>query len=309
MSSPRNTRGEDKKFIGEFLVEGDQNMYGKMRLGTILLAGSMLAMVPGISSHAEGSLNGNEQAVISALSGEFTIDGEVYVADSTYLAYLQEYFSQDGVDINESQKNRAISEITGNLKRAASEGYLVKTGKQAEENSTETDTVEKTTENSDGATSQEEETTQASETGEETATEKKDKKDKKKKNEKKADKSTETVERTAEEEQALQEKYKQQIASIGEETESSEGDSQSAETETGEENTKNVFEKAREDDEEDYASAFLETEEKADAEQKGTKIRQKENVNGISDILFVGGGIAIALLAAVALAVIWRKKN
>ena len=284
-------------------------MYGKMRLGTILLAGSMLAMVPGISSHAEGSLNGNEQAVISALSGEFTIDGEVYVADSTYLAYLQEYFSQDGVDINESQKNRAISEITGNLKRAASEGYLVKTGKQAEENSTETDTVEKTTENSDGATSQEEETTQASETGEETATEKKDKKDKKKKNEKKADKSTETVERTAEEEQALQEKYKQQIASIGEETESSEGDSQSAETETGEENTKNVFEKAREDDEEDYASAFLETEEKADAEQKGTKIRQKENVNGISDILFVGGGIAIALLAAVALAVIWRKKN
>lgn len=105
-----------------------------------ILAASIIAasLFGGQQIFAGAALNENEQAVISALSGEYTYEGYVYKVDATYLAALQAYLEQDGIDLSDSQRDSCISQVNGSIGRGVKEGYLVKIRK-AEEKTEESD--------------------------------------------------------------------------------------------------------------------------------------------------------------------------
>lgn len=107
----------------------------KKILAVSILVASLLG---GQQIFAGTALNENEQAVISALSGEYTYEGYVYKVDATYLAALQAYLEQDGIDLSDSQRDSCISQVNGSIGRGVKEGYLVKVRK-AEEKTEESD--------------------------------------------------------------------------------------------------------------------------------------------------------------------------
>lgn len=72
-----------------------------------------------------GSINGNEQRVISVASGTFDYNGKKYVASSAYVALLTAKLSEDGVDMTAQQADAAIQQIYANVASAVQQGYLV----------------------------------------------------------------------------------------------------------------------------------------------------------------------------------------
>lgn len=156
----------------------------------------MLGLLPGKNIYAEGSINSNEAAVLAALDGKFTYDGNEYVVDPSYKEALRAYFSKDGVDLSASQKSRCINEIAGNVGQAAAEGYLVKVGTASETKKNQKEEKKKTS----------------------SKKQRKKTKDTKKKTKKNTDKkNTESPKPLSKKEKArLEEKWKDQIAAIEE---------------------------------------------------------------------------------------------
>ncbi len=118
---------------------GREKVKKRIRRKRILAASIIIAsLLGGQQIFAGAALNENEQAVISSLSGEYTYEGYVYKVDVTYLAALQAYLEQDGIDLSDSQRDSCISQVNGSIGRGVKEGYLVKVRK-AEEKTEESD--------------------------------------------------------------------------------------------------------------------------------------------------------------------------
>lgn len=96
------------------------------RAAKMLLIGMLAACMPSVVCLADGSINENEEAVISAASGEYVYEGSVYQVDSTYLVALRAYFAKDGVDLTAAQKESCLAQISGNIAKGVEAGYLVK---------------------------------------------------------------------------------------------------------------------------------------------------------------------------------------
>lgn len=114
-------------------------LHKKRKPVNLFILSVLLCFIPMVSVHAEGNINGNEAAVLAALDGEFTYEGNVYVVASSYKASLRAYFARDGVDLTESQKSACLSKITSNIGTAVREGYLVKVGSAGQEETPKTD--------------------------------------------------------------------------------------------------------------------------------------------------------------------------
>lgn len=91
----------------------------------ILGIGLFILVLSGGTVAYAGSLNANEQAVISAAKGRFEVDGKQYKADSTYINQLISYLSSDGVDLTSDQKAEAISTMYANVEEGVKQGYLL----------------------------------------------------------------------------------------------------------------------------------------------------------------------------------------
>lgn len=78
-----------------------------------------------------GSVNGNEQSVLSTASGQFEKDGVIYAVKPEYINSLRNYLSQDDVDLTAEQAQAAIAEIYANVKTGIESGYLVEVGRSA----------------------------------------------------------------------------------------------------------------------------------------------------------------------------------
>ena len=107
-----------------------------MRRKKWAICGFVLLMTIGASQTAyAGSINGNEQSVLSAANGRFERDGVIYAVKPEYINSLRGYLSQNDVDLTAEQTQSAISEIYSNVKTGIESGYLVEVGKstQAEE--------------------------------------------------------------------------------------------------------------------------------------------------------------------------------
>ncbi len=77
-----------------------------------------------------GSINGNEQSVISAVSGQFEKDGIIYEVKPEYINSVRNYLSQDDVELTAEQAQAAISEIYSNVQTGVESGYLVEVGRK-----------------------------------------------------------------------------------------------------------------------------------------------------------------------------------
>lgn len=97
------------------------------------ICGLVFLMAIGASQTAyAGSINGNEQSVLSAANGRFERDGVVYAVKPEYISSLRSYLSQDDVDLTAEQAQSAISEIYANVKTGIESGYLVEIGKSVQ---------------------------------------------------------------------------------------------------------------------------------------------------------------------------------
>lgn len=102
-----------------------------------LIYGTALLMSVGISQTAyAGSINGNEQSVISAVQGQFEKDGIIYVVKPEYINSARNYLAQDDVDLTTEQAQAAIAEIYANVQTGIESGYLIEIERSSGEETT-----------------------------------------------------------------------------------------------------------------------------------------------------------------------------
>lgn len=80
-----------------------------------------------------GEINGNEQTVLSIVSGEFEYKGINYKAAPGYIEKVRTYLSQDDIDLTAEQANEAVSEIYANIETGVTEGYIIPSNMGAKE--------------------------------------------------------------------------------------------------------------------------------------------------------------------------------
>lgn len=82
------------------------------------------------TAHA-GSINANEQSVISAVNGQFEKDGIIYAVKPEYIKSVKNYLAQDDVELTAEQAQAAIAEIYANVQTGVESGYLVEVGRSS----------------------------------------------------------------------------------------------------------------------------------------------------------------------------------
>lgn len=97
-----------------------------------IIGGIAFIISAGIAQTANaGSVNANEQSVISAVSGQFEKDGIIYAVKPEYISSVKNYLAQDDVELTAEQAQSAISEIYANVQTGVESGYLVEIGRTA----------------------------------------------------------------------------------------------------------------------------------------------------------------------------------
>lgn len=81
-----------------------------------------------------GTINGNEEEVISAASGVFEYDGVSYKAKPEYVAALRAKLSEDDMDLTAEQSQKAIAAIYANVGTGVVQGYLIPVNGTKKEN-------------------------------------------------------------------------------------------------------------------------------------------------------------------------------
>lgn len=95
-----------------------------------IIGGIAFIISAGIAQTAyAGSVNANEQSVISAVSGQFEKDGIIYAVKPEYINSVKSYLAQDDVELTGEQAQAAISEIYANVQTGVESGYLVEVGR------------------------------------------------------------------------------------------------------------------------------------------------------------------------------------
>lgn len=78
-----------------------------------------------------GSINGNEQSIVSVINGRFEQDGVIYKVRQEYINSAMSYLQQDDVDLTAEQAQSVISEIYSNVQTGVDSGYLEPVGQTA----------------------------------------------------------------------------------------------------------------------------------------------------------------------------------
>ena len=78
-----------------------------------------------------GSINGNEQSIVSVINGQFEQDGVIYKVRQEYINSAMSYLQQDDVDLTAEQAQSVISEIYSNVQTGVDSGYLERIGQTA----------------------------------------------------------------------------------------------------------------------------------------------------------------------------------
>lgn len=106
---------------------------GNRKKNGIVLALALLMGIGGTLSAQAGSINENEQSVISTANGRFEKDGVIYEVKPEYINSLSSYLAQDDVELTSEQAQAAISEIYANVQTGIESGYLEEVGRTSTE--------------------------------------------------------------------------------------------------------------------------------------------------------------------------------
>lgn len=91
---------------------------------SVVLLGNLLSC---FTAYA-GSINGNEQSIVSVIYGQFEQGGVVYKVRQEYINSALGYLQQDDVDLTAEQAQSVISEIYANVSTGVESGYLEPVG-------------------------------------------------------------------------------------------------------------------------------------------------------------------------------------
>lgn len=80
-----------------------------------------------------GSINENEQSIISVINGQFEKDGIIYEVNPEYISSAANYLGRDDVDLTSEEAQAAISEIYSNVQTGIESGYLTEAGRSDSE--------------------------------------------------------------------------------------------------------------------------------------------------------------------------------
>lgn len=124
-----------------------------MKKQIFLLAVMLLCL--GLSSTAyAGSINSNEQAVLSAAEGTYTYQGAQYRLDSSYISQLKEYMMSDDVNLTAQQRDKALASVNNYIEKGVKEHYLVPVNGKSDQQSKEVGSGSASTGNTQGSSDQ-----------------------------------------------------------------------------------------------------------------------------------------------------------
>lgn len=96
----------------------------------------MMLLCFGISPIAyAGSINSNEQAVLSAAERTYTYQGVRYKVDPSYISQLKAYLMSDDIDLTAQQRDTALASVNSYIEKGVKEHYLVPVNGQSDKSS------------------------------------------------------------------------------------------------------------------------------------------------------------------------------
>lgn len=96
-----------------------RKQYG--RIAALVLMMSVLSLRGPVYA---GSLNANEQELMSIIRGTYTYKGVTYRVKSMYIQAAQDYLMQDNIDCTDEQKQKALNTMYSSIQQGIDEGYL-----------------------------------------------------------------------------------------------------------------------------------------------------------------------------------------
>ncbi len=100
-----------------------------------ILATLVISLAPTRLAYA-GSLNANEQQIISAARGRFEYQGNQYKLDEAYINQLIAYLSEEGRDLSNEDKDTVLQSMNNYIETGVKEGYLVPVNGQTDQKDT-----------------------------------------------------------------------------------------------------------------------------------------------------------------------------
>ena len=85
---------------------------------------ALLAVINAGEPAYAGSLNANEQELMSIIRGTYTYKGVTYRVKSQYIQVAQDYLMQDNIDCTDEQKQKALNTMYSSIQQGIDEGYL-----------------------------------------------------------------------------------------------------------------------------------------------------------------------------------------
>lgn len=89
----------------------------------MISVGFLLSFALGEPVYA-GSLNANEQELMSIIRGTYTYNGVTYRVKDIYIKMSEDYLLQDDVDCTDEQKQKALDKMYSSIQQGIDEGYL-----------------------------------------------------------------------------------------------------------------------------------------------------------------------------------------
>lgn len=108
------------------------------------LLGSLIFSITALA----GDINSGEQSIINAISGTYEYNGAYYKVTDEYIAKITEYFSQDNINISDTEARSYIQQFEMNIDSGISAGYMVKVGDVEDSSSDNNDNNSKNDKNS-----------------------------------------------------------------------------------------------------------------------------------------------------------------
>lgn len=100
------------------------------RVKQIAAGGLCCLLILGEPAYA-GSLNANEQELMSIIRGTYTYHGVTYQVKDEYIQMAADYLAQDSIDTTDEQKQKAINKMYSSIQQGIDEGYLEPVGKES----------------------------------------------------------------------------------------------------------------------------------------------------------------------------------
>lgn len=131
----------------------------------ILVLVTLIVSIGASTTAYAGSINSNEQAVLSAAEQTYTYNGTQYRLDSSYVSQLRGYLAADDIDLTSEQRDKALAAVNGYIESGVQGGYLKPVGGGSDKQDSSSDSGNASSDNNQSSSSQTSDNSNTSDTG------------------------------------------------------------------------------------------------------------------------------------------------